>query len=181
MVVPVDLPSVKPHSQCFVKRVSSSLKLRQRKQLCFPASASLTDTKFTACTPSTGSQSSHQQIHHNTSALRVPMTSMQIRHAIRWTSSFTPPYIIWILHFRSFTGMTTCSGKKLMQTNKQKSHEVTCQNRWLPERGLFLTQECQPPDVTRLLWQTMRIMLLNAAAYGMHPHRWAWKHTRLPP
>lgn len=43
MVVPVDLPSVKPRCQCFVKRVSSSLKLRQRKQLHFPALASLTD------------------------------------------------------------------------------------------------------------------------------------------
>lgn len=55
------------------------------------------------------------------------------------------------------------------------------QNPWLPEQELFLTQECQQPDVTRLLRQTMRIMLLNAAAYGMHPHRWALKHTRLSP
>lgn len=134
MVVPVDLPSVKPHSQCFVRRVSSSLKLRQRKQLCFPASASLTDTSSLYVQNSTGSQCSHRHTHHNTSALREPMTSMQIRHTIRRTSSFTPPYIIWILQFRSFTEMTTRSGKKLVQTNK-KSHEVTCQNRWLPERG----------------------------------------------
>jgi len=48
MVVPVDLPSVKPQSQCFVRRVNSSLKLRQRKQLDFPALASLTDTDCTA-------------------------------------------------------------------------------------------------------------------------------------
>lgn len=52
MVVPVDLPSVKPHSQCSVRKVSSLLKLRQRKQPHFPALASLTDTE---CTPTAGS------------------------------------------------------------------------------------------------------------------------------
>lgn len=62
--------------------------------------------------------------------------------------------------------MTTRSGATLMQTNRA-SREATRQNRWFPEQGLFLTQECQQPDVTRLLRQTMRITLLNAAAYGM--------------
>lgn len=96
MVVPVDLPSVKPRSQCFVRRVNSSLKLWHRKQLHFPALASLTYTECTAHTPTAGS--------HILQPTDIPQhlcpegakNIMQMRQIIRWTASFAPPYNIQI-------------------------------------------------------------------------------------
>lgn len=101
MVVPVDLPSVKPRSQCLVRRVNSSLKLWQRKQLDFPALASLTDRVHCTHTHSRKPYPpTYRRWYHNTSALREPMTSMQMRQIIRWTASFAPPYNIQIFHLR---------------------------------------------------------------------------------
>lgn len=138
----------------FCERVSSLLKPRQRKQQRFPPRASLTEADAGAH-PQQEAVSTHPQTHRRTSALREPMTSIQMRQTIRRTASTAPPCNIGTCLSRralrnSYSGRMARSGAALTQTNRIP-REGARLNRCRPEQGLFSVQGCQRPDVTHLL------------------------------